>query len=141
MPIRLGIDLVEVEAVEKVLTGRLRDRYLARLFAPGEVEECSPQARLRPERVAVHLAAKEAVVKVLPGSSIFHARGIALVRGAAGRFSIVLSEPFRELAARQEMRELRVSVGSTRGYAIALVLAEMDRVPGPSASQAMPSAS
>jgi phosphopantetheine--protein transferase-like protein len=141
MTVRLGVDLVEVGAVEKVLAGPLRDRYLARLFAADEVDDCSVRARIRPERVALHLAAKEAVVKVLPGSSIFHARAVALVRDAAGGASIVLSEPFSQLAASLGLRELHVSVGSSRGYAVALVLAEMDRAPEPAASQATPSAS
>ena len=59
----LGTDLVAVDRVERLLT-RHGERFLARVFTPGERAEC-----LRRARPAVHLAArlaaKEAAMKAL----------------------------------------------------------------------------
>lgn len=61
----IGIDIVEVERVRH-LVNRFGDRFLRRIFTPGEIATC--MARARPaESFAARFAAKEAFAKVWPG--------------------------------------------------------------------------
>ena len=63
----LGIDVIEIERVERALERRPRLRE--RLFSPGELEYAD--SRSRPGRhLAARFAAKEAVIKALPGRPI-----------------------------------------------------------------------
>lgn len=60
----LGIDLIEIDRVERAL--RRRPRLSARLFRPGEISACGRRAR--PARhLAARFAAKEAAIKALGG--------------------------------------------------------------------------
>jgi holo-[acyl-carrier protein] synthase len=62
----LGIDLVDIERVERMLADK-GDRVLERLFTPDEVAYA--MARVRPAmHLAARLAAKEATFKALAGS-------------------------------------------------------------------------
>ena len=60
----LGIDLIEIDRVERALDRR--PRLADRLFRPGELEACA--IRARPGRhLAARFAAKEAAIKALGG--------------------------------------------------------------------------
>ncbi len=60
----LGIDLIEIDRVERALDRR--PRLADRLFLPGELEACA--GRARPGRhLAARFAAKEAAIKALGG--------------------------------------------------------------------------
>lgn len=86
MIVGLGVDLVEIERVERLLADK-GERALRRLFRDGEVAYA--MARARPElHLAGRLAAKEAAFKALAGSD--DARGIGwreleIVNGRDGR--------------------------------------------------------
>lgn len=60
MSIRVGVDIVSVERVERALA-RWGDRFLTRVYTPREREAC----RGRPESLAARFAGKEAVLKAL----------------------------------------------------------------------------
>jgi holo-[acyl-carrier protein] synthase len=63
----LGIDLIEIERIERAL--ERRPRLAERLFTPGELAYA--EARARPGRhLAARFAAKEAVIKALGTSSV-----------------------------------------------------------------------
>ena len=73
MIIGIGIDLVEIDRVERMLTS-LGERMLARLFS--EREAAYIRSRAAPaQHAAVRLAAKEAAFKALSGNEL--ARGIS----------------------------------------------------------------
>lgn len=60
----LGIDLIEIDRVERALSRR--PRLAERLFLPDELSAC--RARARPARhLAARFAAKEAAIKALGG--------------------------------------------------------------------------
>ena len=62
MPFAVGIDLIEIERVERAL--ERHPRLAERLFTPAEVEYA--RERARPGRhLAARFAAKEAVIKAL----------------------------------------------------------------------------
>jgi holo-[acyl-carrier protein] synthase len=63
MILRCGVDLVEIERFQ--MQPRLRERFLARIFTPAEIELCADKDQTFAGRFAV----KEAVAKAL-GSGI-----------------------------------------------------------------------
>lgn len=109
----LGIDVIEIERVERALERRPRLRE--RLFSPGELEYAD--SRSRPGRhLAARFAAKEAVIKALGG-------------GVAPRsIEVVGSEPptVRLSGAALESargREVSISLTHSRETAAAVALA------------------
>jgi holo-[acyl-carrier protein] synthase len=111
----LGIDLIEIDRVERAL--ERQPRLAERLFRPDELQACA--ARARPARhLAARFAAKEAAIKALGG-------------GCAPRDVEVVADPVPALrlhgraAARAAERGvgLSVSVTHSRDNAAAVVLA------------------
>ncbi len=125
MGVRVGIDLVAVASIEDILSGPLSSRYLDRVFTLGELADCNDAGSLRPERLAARFAVKEAVVKVLPGSTILLGRSIALGKDTEGRETVVLTGPAAVLAAGARIEGLRVSTSCRGGYVAAIVVAEI----------------
>ena len=64
MKVLLGLDLAEVDRVAGVLE-RWGDRFVRRVFRPGELSRTRRHPRARAEHVAGRFAAKEAAMKAL----------------------------------------------------------------------------
>ena len=64
MKVLLGLDLTEVDRVAGVLE-RWGDRFVRRVFRPGELSRSRRHPRARAEHVAGRFAAKEAAMKAL----------------------------------------------------------------------------
>ena len=60
----VGVDVVEVDRMEKILKGDSSEKFLARIYTPLEMKYCQGKAR-RIEHLAARFAAKEAVFKAL----------------------------------------------------------------------------
>jgi len=116
-----GIDLIEIERVERALARR--PGLAARLFRPGELAYA--RARRRPGRhLAARFAAKEATIKALGGRA--GPRAIEVVSGAGG------PELRLHGAAAERAQELGISLGvsltHSRELAAAVVVAEQRAV-------------
>lgn len=72
MVLGIGTDLIEIARVEQSI-GRFGDRFLTRIFTPGEITYCTAK-RSPAESFAARFAAKEAAAKAL-GTGI--SRGIS----------------------------------------------------------------
>jgi holo-[acyl-carrier protein] synthase len=72
MIVGIGVDAVEIDRVERMMTKR-RDQMLPRLFTAEELEYLRSKA-FPAQHIAVRLAAKEAAYKALSGNDL--ARGI-----------------------------------------------------------------
>jgi holo-[acyl-carrier protein] synthase len=108
VPIRVGIDLVAVDAVQQSLRAAHGKRYLERVYTEREVEDCRTSAGVDPERLAARFAAKEATIKVLPvGDEGLALTTIEVCREPSGRVHIELSGRAAELAADAGVAELR----------------------------------
>lgn len=124
MPLRVGLDLVEVSTVVESLRGPHRDRYLRRVFTEREVEDCrGPSGDVVPERLAARFAAKEAAIKALPGAG----EGVSLtqvevVRGDDGGVGLRLRDRAAELFGACGAAEIAVSVTHEGGFAAATVV-------------------
>lgn len=114
----IGIDLVSIGRIERALD--LRPRLAGRLFTDSELAEAGD--RRRPGRhLAARFAAKEAVIKALPGGP-FPIADIEILGGPEPR--VILHN---ELAREARSRGLTISISLTheREMAGAVALAEV----------------
>ncbi len=126
MPLRVGIDLLDVEEVEEALSAH-GERYLARVFTPREVEDCRADGAPAPARLAARFAAKEAAVKVLrPGAVALPWTSIEVERAPGGAPGLRLAGAAAALAGDAALGPLALSFTHThtRGLAAAIVVAE-----------------
>ncbi len=120
--IRTGVDLIEIERVARAVA-RHGERFLGRIFTPGERSDCGD----RVESLAARFAAKEAVAKAL-GTGAWR-EGVCWTdmevrRDPAGGPPRLLLHG-RAAAVAQELGlvEWSVSLSHDRTHAIALVVA------------------
>jgi holo-[acyl-carrier protein] synthase len=113
----VGIDVVDVDRFRLVV--ERRPRIVDRLFTDGEQRD----AHARPERLAARFAAKEAVLKTLGiGAGATSWRSIEVTLNSSGAPSVVLHEHAREIAARQGVGYLHLSMTHTDHLAAAFVV-------------------
>ena len=125
MIVGTGIDLVEVDRVRKLLSGR-EARALQRLFTDAEVAYASARAEPWPH-YAARVAAKEAAFKALAGTVSARAIGgreIEVVNGWDGRPTLALHGRAAERAAELAVTSIHLSLTHTRGMAAAFVVLE-----------------
>jgi holo-[acyl-carrier protein] synthase len=125
--IGIGVDLIEVERVERALT-RLATgvRFRQRVFTEGEVAYCESRGRGRYQSYAARFAAKEAVMKAM-GTGWTRDVGwgaIETVRKRGQAPAIVLHGKAAEVARSYAVARFRLSLTHTATLAIAYVVAE-----------------
>jgi holo-[acyl-carrier protein] synthase len=118
--IGIGIDLEEIERVEKVFS---TPRALSRVFTPFEIAYCRPKRNCF-QHLAVRFAAKEAVFKALGTGLSGGLRWVdAEVRNEpSGKPSLTLSGAAKELADQLGVQAILISLSHSRQYAIAQVM-------------------
>ncbi len=118
----IGIDLVKISRVEAAVK-RWGDRFLRRVFTPGEIDYCY-RYKQPYQRLAVRFAAKEAFLKAL---------GLGLSRGVKWREVEVISDGShrpalvrtgRALRESSHIQRIHLSLSHDSGYAIAQVVLE-----------------
>jgi holo-[acyl-carrier protein] synthase len=119
----LGIDLVEIERIERSLA-RHGAGFVQRVFTPLEISYCS--AMQQPAAFyAARFAAKEAVAKAL-GTGIGAACGwldIEVRRKASGEPFVVLHGAGQATAERLGISTILLSLSHTEHYAVAQAIA------------------
>lgn len=122
--LRVGTDLVSVETVRDSIEAHA-EHYLARVYTPREVEDCSSSGELDPERLAARFAAKEAALKVLrPREEGIPWNTIEVRRDPSGWVELALSGPAAALAADAGVSEMSLSIAHEGDFATAVVVAE-----------------
>ena len=124
MIIGTGVDLIEVERIERALRRHGR-RFLDRLFTPAEIEYCEAGGALKCHRLAARFAAKEAALKAL-GTGLrdgLNWTDIEVVRDPLGKPALRLSGKAADLAAQQGIAQVHVSLSHAKDYAVAQVVA------------------
>jgi holo-[acyl-carrier protein] synthase len=117
----LGIDLTEVDRVSDVLD-RWGDRFVQRVFRPGELSVRRRHPQARAEHVAGRFAAKEAAMKALgTGWRGVAFRDIEIGRDLRGKPTLALHG--RALSRARELRveSMEVSISHTKAAAVAVV--------------------
>ncbi|MGE5277137.1 MAG: holo-ACP synthase [Acidobacteriota bacterium] len=121
MGILIGIDLAEVERVAGVLE-RYGERFLARVFLPGEIRRGRRHPRAFAEHVAGRFAAKEAAMKALgTGWRGVSFKEIAVLREGSGKPRIVFHGKAFERARRLRVVSAELSITHTTATAAAVV--------------------
>jgi holo-[acyl-carrier protein] synthase len=124
MIVGTGIDIAEVPRIRRSIE-RFGDRFLLRVFTPGEIRYCDSKAN-RFERYAARFAAKEAAMKAL-GTGWNHGvrwRDCEVARLPGGRPTIVFHGKAAEFAARLGMKNSALSLTHTAAQAMAQVILE-----------------
>lgn len=114
-----GVDFIEIERIAGVLD-RYGDRFLRRVFTPGEIAYC----RRRAPNLAARFAAKEAVMKSLgTGFRGVGWRDVEVVRAPSGAPSPRLHGRALRRAERLGITEIAISLSHSRGYAMVVAIA------------------
>lgn len=122
-----GIDLVEISRIERSVD-RFGDRFLGRVYTPGEKAYCLSK-RNSAESLAARFAAKEAGAKAL-GTGISNGVNwleIEVVREPGGRPGLILHGRARQIADRMGVRRASLSLTHTADLAVAHVVLEDGR--------------
>src|SRR5262245_63529996 len=121
MNLRLGLDLTEVGRVSQLLD-RWGERFLMRVFAPGELNRARRHPRAFAEHVAGRFAAKEAAMKALGlGWRGLAFRDIEIGRDARGKPRLAFHGGALERARALAVRQAEVSITHGRDIAAAVV--------------------
>jgi holo-[acyl-carrier protein] synthase len=117
--LRSGIDLIEIARLEGVQPA-IRERFLARVFTPQELEDAHDSSL----HLAGRFAAKEAVAKALGcGIGPVGWQEIEIRRGQAGEPVLVLYGKARQMADDLGLTTWSVSISHTKEYALAMAVA------------------
>lgn len=119
-----GIDMIEVERIEQTLK-RQPERFLARVFTPGEIAYAESSESHRSRRLAARFAAKEATLKAF-GLGLRHVKwtDMEVIRDELGKPALRLTGQLAVIAAERGVVRLHLSLSHCKEYAIAQVVAE-----------------
>ncbi|MEO6924462.1 MAG: holo-ACP synthase [Bryocella sp.] len=125
MVLGIGTDLMEIARIEHSIA-RYGDRFLARVYTPGEIAYCRRKLKTSGESFAARFAAKEAAAKAL-GTGISHGVGwpeFEVTRLPGRRPELLLHGRAAAIAAHLGIRRLSLSLTHSREHAMAVVIAE-----------------
>jgi holo-[acyl-carrier protein] synthase len=113
-----GVDIIEIIRIARVLE-RYGERFLHRIYTPGELEYC----RGRPSKLASRFAAKEATMKAL-GTGVRGVgwKDIEVTRAPSGAPSILLHGRAKSRAERLGVLEISISMSDSQENAVAFVV-------------------
>jgi holo-[acyl-carrier protein] synthase len=124
---QVGVDLVAVAEVARSIEA-FGERYLHRVFTPGELAYCLADGRDPASHLAARFAAKEATFKALQGGDeAFDWRSIEVLRRPDGSCGLLLHDGMHRLLRRRGIGALRLSMSHDGGYAIAVVVGDSYR--------------
>jgi holo-[acyl-carrier protein] synthase len=113
-----GVDIIEISRIARTLE-RYGERFLRRIYTPGELEYC----RGRPPKLASRFAAKEATMKALgTGVRGVSWKDIEVTRAPSGAPGILLHGRAKARAERIGVLEISVSMSDSQDNAVAFVV-------------------
>lgn len=121
----IGTDMIEISRIQLSID-QFGERFLHRVFTPGEIAYCQRKKKHAAESFAARFAAKEAGAKAL-GTGI--SRGITwkeieVQREPSGRPTLHLTGRAQERARELAIARLSLSLTHSRDLALAVVIAE-----------------
>jgi holo-[acyl-carrier protein] synthase len=126
VPLRVGIDLVCVDAVGESLSAH-GQRYLDRIYTAHELESCRTDSGVGVDRLAARFAAKEAAIKVLrpDRQDALPWHSIEVISAPSGSVSLQLDGAAAQLADNAGIEDLQLSITHEGSRACAVVVAEL----------------
>lgn len=129
MIVSVGVDLVEVDRIQKALEdSRIGRRFRDRVYTEKEIRYCEKKRLGRFESYAGRFAAKEAVMKALGrgwGAQVCWL-DIEILPAPGGRPEVTLHNRTALLALERGIRRLVLSITHTKRYGLAHVIAQDD---------------
>ncbi|GAB6099921.1 holo-ACP synthase [Halanaerocella petrolearia] len=117
----LGVDIIEIERIEKAINKR--DRFKYRFFTEDEIEYCEEYQKPW-SHYAARFAAKEAVVKALgTGFREFKWKDVEINNNKLGKPEVILYNKAKRLAEDKEITEVMLSISHSHDYAVAQAVA------------------
>ena len=115
----IGTDLVEVERI-KIAYGK--EAFRKKVYTEQEQQLIAENA----QRAAGNFAVKEAVVKAFgTGFGRISAIDVEVLRESSGKPYVVLHGPAKELAEKERLIQIHVSISNTKEHAIGYVVMEV----------------
>jgi holo-[acyl-carrier protein] synthase len=126
MIVGIGIDLVETARIKEGIDQH-GDRFIRRLYTPGEIQYCQ-QFKNQAERYAARFAAKEAAFKALGTGWREGVRwlDVEVSNQPSGKPELVLHGRAQELAGSMGVTRRSVSISHADHYAVVQVVFESD---------------
>jgi len=125
--ILVGIDVQPIDEVEASIR-EFGARYSRRLFTIHELESCGENPLTMARGLAARFAAKEAVLKILDTRGTVPSwKAIEVRRTEGGQPEIVLSGEAAELARRQGVGPMALSLSHGGAIATAVVVAQLKK--------------
>lgn len=123
MSIHCGVDMVEIQRMKDSIE-RYGERFIRKVFTPGEIRYCEMRKSGRYESYAARFAAKEAVSKALgtgltQGVSLL---GIEMINSKGGKPRVVLHGATKERYQSMGGKSMDISLTHSRDYATAFVV-------------------
>ncbi|SCJ42711.1 Holo-[acyl-carrier-protein] synthase [uncultured Clostridium sp.] len=113
----IGIDIVEIERVEKAL--QRNKRFLDKLFTKEEIDYFKSKG-LKTETIAGNFSAKEAISKALgTGIRNFNFKDIEILRDKKGKPIVKTYNNLRKICIDYNVLEIKVSISHSKNYAVA----------------------
>jgi holo-[acyl-carrier protein] synthase len=124
MIVGMGIDIAEIDRIEAAIT-RHGAPFLKRLYTPAEIAYCE-RHKHKYERYAARFAVKEAVMKALGTgwSRGVRWRDIEVVNQPSGKPTLRLAGVASELAERQGVKHISISITHSGNLALSQVIFE-----------------
>lgn len=126
----IGVDLVNIERMERVIH-RWGDRFIRRVFTPGEQEICYNRS-YPPSAFSIRFAAKEAFSKAL-GLGMkkgIRWRDIEVFHFPGGRPGLRLHGRSQAICREEKITGLYLSLSDEKEYGMAMVVLERDHETG-----------
>lgn len=119
-----GIDLVELERIEKILSSH-GERFLNRVFTVREREYADKNKGARTEKLAGRFAAKEAVMKVIGTGwrGKISWTDIEIINDSMGKPVLRLSGEVERIMDDMGISDIDISITHTKQFAIASAVA------------------
>lgn len=119
----IGTDIIEIDRVKKAL--QRNPKILNRLFTDYEITYFNSR-NMNIQHIAGGFSAKEAVVKALgTGISGFRWKDVELLRGSSGKPMVKLYNKAKEIAVKNKISTIFVSISHSQNYAMATAVAEL----------------
>ena len=113
----IGIDIVEIERVEKAL--QRNKKFLDKLFTKEEIDYFKSKG-LKTETIAGNFSAKEAISKDLgTGIRNFNFKDIEILRDKKGKPIVKTYNNLRKICIDYNVLEIKVSISHSKNYAVA----------------------
>ncbi|WP_170270456.1 holo-ACP synthase [Heliorestis acidaminivorans] len=115
----IGCDIVEIQRIQKA--AERHSRFLSRIFTIAEIEECQQKADPWPS-YAARFAAKEAVIKAMPGDFIPAFTDIEVTRQQQGKPQLLFRGNTQAYLESIGWKGWSVSLSHEKSHAMAVVL-------------------